>query len=213
MSRDPTKTTFTRRGILLLAARGVGLAVASRCTISAEVYAEDAVEAAFLYRFAAYVTWPPAASRAARSFTIAVLGADAVAQELEQILANRTVNGLSARVVRIRTVGELGDAQVLYIGAGSAGRLQEEIDSIASRPVLVVTDMPRGLDAGSTVNFLHIDRRVRFEVSLAAADRAGLKVSAELLSVAARVEGDHRRSDNSCAPLAPFDVRCPGRLG
>lgn len=214
MQRPPPKSLHTRRAVLGWLARTTALTVIGRCASGAEAYSEDAVKAAFLYRFAGYVTWPQQTMRAAQSFTIAVLGADPVAQELERLLAGRTINGLPARVRRIKRLRELEDAQVLYIGAGSTERLREEIDSVAALPVLVVTDTAGGLDAGSTVNFLLVDRRVRFEVSLAAADRAGLKVSAELLSVAARVEGDHRRSDNSCgAPFAPFETRCPARFG
>ena len=213
MHRNPAKIMFGLRGILLLFALTAGLAPAGRAALGADIYSADAVKAAFLYRFAAYVTWPPRTLHDDRSFTIAVLDSDPVAQELERILTGRVVNGLPARVRRIRAVRELGDAQMLYIGAGSLYRLTEEIDSIGSQPVLVVTDAPGGLNAGSTVNFMLVDRRVRFEVSIAAADRARLKVSAELLSVAARVEGDHRRSDNSCTRLAPYDTRCPARLG
>lgn len=213
MRRDRARITLSRRGVLSLLAGTAGLALAGRHALGAEVYSEDAVKAAFLYRFAGYVTWPAQAIHRAGSFTIAVLHADSVAQELERILAGRKVDGVPARVRRIDSVREVGEAQVLYIGAGSADMLTDEIDRIAARPVLVVTDTPGGLDAGSTVNFLIVDRRVRFEVSIAAADRAGLKVSSELLSVAARVEGDHRRSDNSCAPWAPYDARCPARFG
>jgi len=51
-----------------------------------------------------------------------------------------------------------------------------------------VTDAERGLAAGSVLNFVMLEHRVRFEVSLAAADRFGLRISAELLGVATRVE-------------------------
>ncbi|MEJ0007111.1 MAG: YfiR family protein [Steroidobacteraceae bacterium] len=55
--------------------------------------------------------------------------------------------------------------------------------------MLVVTASDHGLEDGSCVNFLFVDRRVRFEVSMTAADHLGLKVSSELLSVAVRVQG------------------------
>jgi hypothetical protein len=197
----------------MLFARAAGLALLGGCALGAEVYSEDAVKAAFLYRFAGYVTWPRESRQDVRSFTIAVLDGDSIARELEKLLAGRTINGLPARVSRIKSVRGLADAQMLFVGAGSIDTLRQEIAAIAARPVLVVTDAPGGLDAGSTVNFLLVDRRLRFEVSLAAADRAGLKVSAELLSVAARVEGDRRRSDISCAPFTQLGARCPARFG
>jgi hypothetical protein len=46
-----------------------------------------------------------------------------------------------------------------------------------------------------------VDRRVRFEVSLTAAERARLKISSELLTVAVRVLGGRRQSRDGCVPL------------
>jgi YfiR/HmsC-like len=211
MRRDTTANSHVRRGILRLLVSSVGLALCGRHALGTEVYPESVVKAVFLYRFTGYVKWPPRVPPLA-AFTLAVLGADPVGQELERILGNRKINGLPVRIKEIDSVEDLGDAQMLYIGSGSLDALQEEIAQIADRPVLVVTDNPDGLDAGSTLNFVLLDRRVRFEVSVMASDRAGLKVSAELLSVAARVKNDHRRSDDSCAPGATDEGRCSGRV-
>ena len=57
-----------------------------------------------------------------------------------------------------------------------------------SRPILLVTDDEHGLDGGGVINFIEVDRNLRFEISLNAADRSGLKINSALLSVAARVE-------------------------
>jgi len=194
MRRAATTNFQARRGILRQLARSVGIALIGRYAHGGEVYPESVVKAAFLYRFSGYVMWPTHV-RPSAAFTIATIGAQSVARELERVLAGRTINGLPARMEQIESVQDLGGAQMLYIGAGSLAALQEEIAPIRNHPVLVVTDNPDGLDAGSTLNFLLIDRRVRFEVSLVAADRAGLKVSAALLSVAARVESDQGVSD------------------
>jgi hypothetical protein len=56
---------------------------------------------------------------------------------------------------------------------------------------LLVTAEEGGLGDGSVINFLTVDSNVRFEVSLAAAERWGLKISADLLGVAVRVQGGH----------------------
>jgi hypothetical protein len=57
-----------------------------------------------------------------------------------------------------------------------------------------VTDEEGGLRDGGMLNFLTIDRRVRFEVSLTAAGQAHLKISSELLGLAVRVFGVPRQS-------------------
>jgi hypothetical protein len=61
-----------------------------------------------------------------------------------------------------------------------------------------VSDQDGGLSSGSTVNFVEMDRHVRFEISLVAAERSGLKINSGLLSVAARVEGVRPHADTLC---------------
>jgi hypothetical protein len=162
--------------------------VAPASLISADLHDEDEVEAAFLYRFAGFVDWPPEAF-AGQDFTIAVLGSDSIFRELQQMLPNHPLKNRPAQVRRIRGLDELRDAQILFVGPRYNDELKMVTARVANRPVLVVTASDHGLDDGSCVNFLVVDRRVRFEVSLTAADRVGLKVSSELLSVAVRVQG------------------------
>jgi hypothetical protein len=155
---------------------------------AADLPDQDEVEAAFLYRFAGYVEWPPEAL-SGQDFTIAVLGSDSIVQELQRILPHHSLKDRPAQVRRIRRLEELGDAQMLFVGPRFNDELKTLIARLAKQPVLVVTASDHGLDEGSCVNFLFVDRRVRFEVSLTAADRVGLRVSSELLSVAVRVQG------------------------
>ncbi len=162
--------------------------VAAAIGAESERYSEDTVKAVFLYRFTAFVDWP-ADKPGGPVFEIAVLDADGVADALQRVLSDHTVKGLPGRVRRIRSVAELGGAAMLYDGSHDAAALTSVVRATAQTPVLVVSDLPHGLDLGSTINFLLIDHRVRFEVSLSAANRAGLKVSAELLAVATRVAG------------------------
>src|ERR1700728_1304378 len=180
-----------------------GLAVA--CTMgaaawpaaAAESYSEDAVKAAFLYRFNGYVDWPSQAT-ADTQFTIAVLDAEGVASELGRLLQNRQIQNRPAQVRSIKNLRELDGAQMLYIGGSHRDDLRRMISSVAGRPVLIVTNQDGGLDAGSSVNFLLIDQRVRFEISLDAAQASGLRVASELLAVAIRVRGRRVYTEAGC---------------
>jgi hypothetical protein len=172
-----------------------------------EAYSEDAVKAAFLYRFTGYVEWPTAV-HPATLFTIAVYEADGVAHELQRLLPVHPINGLPAQVRSINNIRELGDAQMLYIGPGHAETLRTLIASVGTHPVLLVTDDENGLGVGGALNFLTLDKRVRFEVSLTAAERMGLKISSELLSVAIRVQGGRLRSGVFCTPNGEPDSLC-----
>jgi hypothetical protein len=182
--------------LMLLAAVGAVGAMLQPAE-AAESYSEDAVKAAFLYRFTNYVDWPSQAAPDPQ-FTIAVLDADGVATELGRLLQNRQIQNRPAQVRSLKNLRELDGAQILYIGGSHRDDLHRLISSVAGRPVLIVTNADGGLDAGSSVNFLLIDQRVRFEISLDAAQASGLRVASELLAVAVRVRGRRVYTEAGC---------------
>ena len=153
---------------------------------------ESAVKAAFLYRIAAFVEWPAGTfGRPEDPLVIAVAGNEAVATDLDQIVAGRTVDGRPVLVRRIREGDAPGAAHVLMIGAGRDTRVRE-ITAAAAGPVLVVTEQENGHRLGGVLNFVVEGGRVRFTASLPVAEARNLRLSARLLAVAQYVEGRSR---------------------
>jgi hypothetical protein len=155
-------------------------------SLGAASYSEDAVKAAYLYRFTQYIEWPESSTHQI-PFIIAVVDAPGVAAELRKILPTHKVKNTEAQVREVTRLQDLGTAQMVYVGPATADR-RDIIVALSAKPVLVVTDADQGLGMGSVLNFVMQNNRVRFEVSLVAADRSGLRISAELLGVAARVQ-------------------------
>jgi hypothetical protein len=164
--------------------------------VRAAVYTDEAVKAAFLHRFAAYIDWPAAAT-SDTPFTIAVASGDGVAAELERLLPGRTIQNRPAQVRRVTAVDHLEGVSILYIGAGSLHRARPLIAAAGKRPILIVTDDEGGLEQGGIINFLQVRRNIRMEISLSAAERHGLKINSGLLAVAVRVEG-RPQADTHC---------------
>jgi hypothetical protein len=75
---------------------------------------------------------------------------------------------------------------MLYVGDLGLAR-SPWVQSLRDRPLLLVTDGPGGLEVGGALSFVLVQDRLRFEASLPAIDRAGLKVSSRLLALAQRV--------------------------
>lgn len=161
--------------------------LAPRVEAQDAIYSADRVKAAFLYHFSTYVNWPGSAV-SDDVFTIAVLGAESVADELEEFLPGHTIQGRPMEVRRLRSLGDLDGDEVLYIGPEQNRRIAEHLEAVEARPMLVVTDVPDGLRAGAMINFRIVDDRVRFEISLRAAQSVGLELSSRLLSAAMSVE-------------------------
>lgn len=176
-------------------------------------YSEDAVKAAYLYRFTGYIDWPKQAT--ATPFTIDIIGAPGIARELRRLLPGHPIHGQVAQVREINDPRNLGAAQVVYVAAGHAEQMRSMLPQASGASMLVVTDEEGGLSSGSTLNFLTVDRNVRFEISLTAAQRWGLKISSELLGVAIRVQGRAGQSFLSCNPaktLDPIEGPCAPRV-
>jgi hypothetical protein len=166
----------------MLVARATMTAIATPAQFSA-----DAVKAAYLYRFAQYVEWPqPLPPDGA--FVIGVSGAEDVAVHLERLQPGLAVNGRPVKVVRVTSVEDLDGVHLLFVGDSAFKRTRSLRARAIEKPILLVTEHESGLDGGAIINFIEVNRNLRFEISLNAADRSGLKVNSALLSVAARVE-------------------------
>lgn len=145
------------------------------------------VEATYLYNFSQFVAWPASQSAAGNSFNICVLGQDPFGPALETILGDETVAGKSVVVKRIPTPQEGVNCRVLFISSSEHGRLKEILTTLGGASVLTVSDLPEFTQRGGMIQFLLVEDRVRFEVNLAAAERARLTLSSELLKVATNV--------------------------
>jgi hypothetical protein len=118
------------------------------------------------------------------------MGDDQVAEALSRLLPQHPISGQTAEVRVAHRVADLAGAQMIYIGEGHRGDLRDALAGVEHRPVLVVTSEMDGLAAGSTVNFVQANNKIRFEISLDAATRAGLKISSQLLALAVRIQHD-----------------------
>jgi len=160
---------------LVVPAQGQALAAAS----------ERSVKAAFVYKFLGYVEWPDNAFASGDApIVVGVIGADDVAAELADIVRGRSVNNRPVEVRRLHAGDPVIGVNVLFVGAAEHARLPQIMRAAAARNVLTITEVDDGLDLGTVINFVLVDGRVRFEVSLDAAERAGVRLSSRLLSVA-----------------------------
>lgn len=168
----------------------LALAGASLPAAAADLGSERAIKAAFVSKFIGYVEFPGHAAPA--PLVIGVVGADDIARELARVVSAR---GSSGRPVSVRTMGQgdrLDAVHVLFVGLGEAERAERLLRAAAAEGILTITEFDHALRQGSVINFRIVDERVRFEVSLAAAEKAKLKLSSRLLSVALYVDRDER---------------------
>jgi hypothetical protein len=169
--------------LLLLSA--VLMLMAGMPARAGEMAQERSVKAAFLARFIGYAEFPDVSGTPASGpIVIGVYGADDISAELNRIVSGRLHN---QRPIQVRTLGprdDLSGVHMLFVGGDLVDRAEHVLDAAGKQGILTVTEADSGLRLGSVINFRLVDARVRFEISLDAAQRARIVLSSRLLSVA-----------------------------
>jgi hypothetical protein len=192
VSRLAHRAARRRLGAWLLAAAGGALLGAAPGAAEAQAGAaslERSVKAAFLYKFLGYAEFPASAFADANApVVIGVVGADEMAAELSGIVAGRTVNNRPVLVKALREGEAPSGVHLLFVAGADSARVARVLKAAQPSPILLVTESENGLQLGSVINFKIVDERVRFDVSLDAADKNNIKLSSRLLTVANHVQ-------------------------
>lgn len=198
MDFDRDRLASTRRrqlfGALAVTAL-VGVVAAPVVTHTRQPVAvpERRVKAAFLYKFLGYTEFPASAFADAGSpVVIGVIGAYELGAELGRIVAGRTVQSRPIVVKVMRDAEGACAVHMLFLGGNDNARIRSVIRAAAPGPMLVVSETEDGLQQGSVINFRVVDERVRFDVSLEAAEKNSVKLSSRLLAVANYVQRERR---------------------
>jgi len=94
-------------------------------------------------------------------------------------------------VLRVQDPSQLRHCQMAFISSSEKSSLQAILQSVQGANVLLVGEAPGFAAAGGAIQFQMQDQHIRFSINPAAAERAGLRVSSKLLSLATIVhDGD-----------------------
>lgn len=171
-------------GLLAVAA---GLAWPLAATADGGADLERRVKAAFLFKFLMYTEFPASAfADAIAPMVIGVAGDDGMARDLARLVVARAINRRPVVVRPVRQHDAVDGMHLLFVSGGDASRLSRLVRP-PQASMLVVTEATNGLQHGSVINFRIVAQRVRFDVSLDAADKNNIKLSSRLLTVANHV--------------------------
>jgi len=153
---------------------------------------EHEVKAAYLYNFARFIEWPESTFATPEAPLIfAVVGEDPLVGALELALKQKKIGGREVVLRRFRSAGELpGDptaCHLLFVARSEEDRWPQIRASLEKQSTLTVSDLEDFTRTGGVICFFREGKKVRFEVNIDAACRAGLKLSSKLLKLAAIV--------------------------
>ena len=146
---------------------------------------EIAVKATYLYKIAAFITWPPVMPPPT-AFNICIVGNDPFGPVLDQAIQGQTIAGLPIVARRFRSLPDQFACQMIYL-SDPGGPPVALLAAVRSKPAVTVTDGATDPAARGIINFVIADNRVRFEIDNGAAIQSQLTISSKLLGLAVRV--------------------------
>ncbi|PYT18188.1 MAG: DUF4154 domain-containing protein [Acidobacteria bacterium] len=155
---------------------------------------EYQIKAAYLYYFSTYVDWPPESlSRTGEPLVIGVLGVDPFGAILDDTLRGKTINNRRFVVKRFQNIKEARDSHLLFISTSERDRLPSILKALEGAAVLTVGEIDQFASRGGQIAFRMEDKKVRFDINIAAVERARLKISAQLMKLGRIVEESGRQ--------------------
>lgn len=149
---------------------------------------EAAIKAAVVANLPKFVEWPATAFQStSAAFQVGILGDDSVAESIVLALDGKRLGDRVVSVSRLSKLEDASNCHLLYVSASEERRLDAIIKLLEGRPVLTVADFNRFAQRGGMVGLTVEAGKVRFEINERAARANGLRLSANLLRLAAAV--------------------------
>jgi hypothetical protein len=163
----------------------LGAAIQLCAQESALAFDEYQVKAAFLYNFAKFVEWPAGSfATATDPIEICIVGQNPFGLALDTMVRGKKVGDRTFAVRRFPDTSQSNQCQILFIGATEWKRTRALLDAVKSPGVLTVGETDDFTDLGGIIAFRLDGPRVRIRVDLQMAERARLRISSKLLSLA-----------------------------
>jgi hypothetical protein len=172
---------FRRLGLLLMAACATPLRAGDSPSSN-----EYQIKAAFIYNFAKFVDWPATAFPLPDSpIILAILGDDPVGRDLNAI-NGKVVGSHPIQVRYFRSAPALQECHILVVLPSEAMELPAIIQSIQTRNILTICNGVKDFArVGAIINLIKTPQdKIRFEINVDAAKRAGIKIQSPLLNLA-----------------------------
>ena len=188
-----SEAIFHRIGRMVLRVFGLGqliLAITLVFTVrnldaQPESFQEYQVKAVFLYNLTNFISWPEGTfENQDDPLKICILGEDPFGTFLDKVIHNETIKGRRIVVKRLTDNDTFCSCHILFINSTMNEELPQILQKIKGCSVLTVSDVHGFTQLGGMVNLARKGKRVRIEINVDSARRAGLVISAKLLKLA-----------------------------
>jgi hypothetical protein len=140
------------------------------------------LKAAFVYNFTKYIEWNGTAGE--NDFIIGIIGASPINTPLTEIVKTETVNGKKIIIKQFSSPTDISFSNILFISRNTNASLPDILAKTEDKGTLIVSEHDDYAKEGSAINFVIVNRKLKFQANVNAINEAGLTASSQLLKLA-----------------------------
>lgn len=163
------------------------LLVAFSCLAVAERATQSQVEAAYLFNFGKFVTWPADRLTSSNQFEICILGKDPFGGVIDATVNGESIGGKKIQVRRLAGMREAASCSILFVSSSEEKHLNVILAAAQNLSLLTVSNIEHFAERGGIIGLVTEEDKIRFEVNRDVARKSRLVLSSELMKVAIRV--------------------------
>lgn len=143
---------------------------------------EYEVKVAFLHNIVKFIDWPSGSVDEHR-LRLCIVG-ESPFTNAASLLEGKPIGQRVWAVRQLNSRESSSGCQVLFISDAESADLKQVLSRIQARGILTVGDSAGYAEQGVMINFYQEQDKIRFEINLEAAHRAGFQISSQLLRLA-----------------------------
>lgn len=144
------------------------------------------LKAAFIYNFTRFIEWDD--DIFPTDFVIGIVGNSMIDEPLEEIAQSHKAGNKQIKIKRYNSLDEIEKCNILFISKNLKISLIDILAKKDLKKTLIISEKVNYAQQGTGINFVIVDKKLKFEVNKKAIADAGLKVSSQLLKLAIIVD-------------------------
>jgi hypothetical protein len=140
------------------------------------------IKASFVYNFAKLVVWPE--KRSNGNFVIGIIGDPELYRQIVEKYSEKKIGSQSVEILQLMGAEQLPDLHMLFVSRKLSGLTSKASAALKKKNTMIITENPKGLSQGATLNFIVVENQQKFEISETNASNQGLTIGLTLKSLA-----------------------------
>jgi hypothetical protein len=140
------------------------------------------LKAAFIFNFTKYIEWKATAGEG--EFIIGIMGASPITTPLGEIVKTEMVDGKKISLKQFTSSSDISFCNILFISRNTSASLADILAKTTDKGTLIVSEQDGYAKEGTAINFVIINRKLKFQANVNAISAAGLTASSQLLKLA-----------------------------